>query len=117
MVRFHLPFQSGHNFQYFFFNSENAGIDGSCIHLIDEEILKEELGVMSPIIRKKLLNWINYGLKGFDSYLEGMEKAISAEPVPEFKKAITTCIRSEPRCHNNQSHHSKPLSSESYLTL
>ena len=46
-----------------------ATIDGACLAQITEEDLINDLGVHSGIIRKKILNWLNVGIKEYSVYL------------------------------------------------
>jgi hypothetical protein len=43
-------------------------IDGSCLELIEEKELEEDLMIQHKIVRKKLRNWIKTGLKEFTVY-------------------------------------------------
>ena len=46
------------------------GVDGSCLHELDNTDLEEELGVKSRISRRKIMKWVEGGFYEFDQYLK-----------------------------------------------
>ncbi|KRX02394.1 Sterile alpha motif/pointed domain [Pseudocohnilembus persalinus] len=51
-------------------NFRDNTIDGACLSYISDEDLQNDLGVKSNIIRKKLLNWFQVGIKQYSLYLK-----------------------------------------------
>ncbi|CAK85925.1 unnamed protein product (macronuclear) [Paramecium tetraurelia] len=45
-------------------------IDGSCLELIEENDLIEDLGITNKIVRKKLMHWLKTGLKEYASHIK-----------------------------------------------
>ena len=43
------------NFRISFANIENLGIDGSCLHTLTEDDFRDELGITSKIMLKKIM--------------------------------------------------------------
>ena len=56
------------NLVKFLIKGEKA-IDGSCIFLLEEEDLKDDVKVESNIVRKKLINWTKTILLQYANYL------------------------------------------------
>lgn len=63
---------------------ENLGIDGSCLSSLSEEDFREELGVTSKIMLKKIMactsriiSGIGNGFKNYDDYLKANKLAMT----------------------------------------
>lgn len=54
-------------------------IDGSCINSLTEEDIRDELSVQSGIIIKKIMSWVNKGLKEYAAFVEVKENSGMAE--------------------------------------
>ena len=67
-------------------------MSGKNLSQLNEEVLKNELGIGSTIIRKKLLNWVSFGLENYNSFLKD-QNLNDKIFVPDLKKNSTTCIR------------------------
>ncbi|CAD8205181.1 unnamed protein product [Paramecium pentaurelia] len=51
-----------------------SSIDGSVLEDLTEKDLEEELGVTQRILRRKLLNWVNHGLKEYCEYIKQLKQ-------------------------------------------
>ncbi|CAK84521.1 unnamed protein product (macronuclear) [Paramecium tetraurelia] len=50
-----------------------CSIDGAVLEDLTEKDLDEELGITQRIIKRKLLNWVNHGLKEYNEYIKQMK--------------------------------------------
>lgn len=74
--------------------SELANINGSNVSLLEDKDLLWRMGIQSTIIRKKLNNWLSFGLKDYNKYLDGLKNFNDKISQPNLKKNHTTCVRS-----------------------
>ncbi|CAK76878.1 unnamed protein product (macronuclear) [Paramecium tetraurelia] len=57
---------------YLFIRVVNNSIDGSCLELIEENDLIDDLGINSKIVRKKLMHWLKNGLKEYTQHIKSV---------------------------------------------
>lgn len=84
---------------------ENVGVDGSCLHSLTEDDFKEELGVTSKIMLKKIMTCnclfsvgVQTGFNNFDEHLKNSNKLnFTIKSMSPLKSKKVNSVGSNPK--------------------